>query len=465
VIAGQQNIYWNAALRLVVGAQAYAACYDQNGNMTCRVRDGAAYLLSYDAENRLTSVSGAASASFVYDGDGQRVKSTLGGVTTAYIGDYFEWTGSTSTMVKYYYAAGQRAAMRVGSSTVYYLLGDHLGSTAITANSSGGEYGELRYKAWGETRFTSGSTPTTYRFTGQREDATIQLLFYNARYYDAALGRFIQADTIVPNPADPQALNRYSYVYNRPCRFTDPSGHCGEENTWNDISADDLSLCYFGEPGHIVGWAGEELKWLAELLWHFGVWAGGQNVFREVFIAGGRGITGIYRETQMDLETRDQKQIRGLGGGPLGITPFGTGLVTIYDAARADPSYNDAKAAIQSTLAHEFIHGLQRAFPEVVSAFVDPQRGFWEYLGSSVAFPEMPKYWWDPDAPKIPVSYAHGDIAFEVMANAAAYAVAPPSPGTGASHEAHASHSWGWDTSIPNYVGLLYELQVTGVGP
>jgi RHS repeat-associated protein len=59
---------------------------------------------------------------------------------------------------------------------------------------------ELRYKAWGETRYTYGTTPTTYRFTGQREDATIGLYFYNARYYDPALGRFISADTVVPEP-------------------------------------------------------------------------------------------------------------------------------------------------------------------------------------------------------------------------------------------------------------------------
>ncbi len=45
---------------------------------------------------------------------------------------------------------------------------------------------------------------------------------------DAALGRFVQADTIVPNPADPQALNRYSYVNNRPLLYADPTGHCGE---------------------------------------------------------------------------------------------------------------------------------------------------------------------------------------------------------------------------------------------
>ena len=48
---------------------------------------------------------------------------------------------------------------------------------------------------------------------------------YNARYYDPALGRFLAADSMVPDPANPQSLNRYSYTLNNPLRYTDPSGH------------------------------------------------------------------------------------------------------------------------------------------------------------------------------------------------------------------------------------------------
>ncbi len=47
-----------------------------------------------------------------------------------------------------------------------------------------------------------------------------------ASYYDASLARFTQPDTIVPGVFDPQALNRYSYVFNNPILLTDPSGHC-----------------------------------------------------------------------------------------------------------------------------------------------------------------------------------------------------------------------------------------------
>ena len=94
---------------------------------------------------------------------------------------------------------------------------------------------ETRYKPWGEVRYTTANKtlPTRYTFTGQysyvSDDATdlgaagFGLMFYNARWYDPALGRFAQADTVVP--AGVQGLDRYAYVSNNPIVYTDPSGH------------------------------------------------------------------------------------------------------------------------------------------------------------------------------------------------------------------------------------------------
>ena len=45
-------------------------------------------------------------------------------MTTYYVGNHFEWTGDTTSMIKYYYAGSQRVAMR-DNNTLYYLLGDH----------------------------------------------------------------------------------------------------------------------------------------------------------------------------------------------------------------------------------------------------------------------------------------------------------------------------------------------------
>jgi hypothetical protein len=49
---------------------------------------------------------------------------------------------------------------------------------------------------------------------------------YRARFYSPYLNRFIQPDSLIPNPSNPQAFNRFSYVLNQPTRYTDPSGYC-----------------------------------------------------------------------------------------------------------------------------------------------------------------------------------------------------------------------------------------------
>ena len=48
---------------------------------------------------------------------------------------------------------------------------------------------------------SEGIGQTTLNYTGQRKDGT-GLLFYNARYYDPGLARFVSADSVVPGVAD-----------------------------------------------------------------------------------------------------------------------------------------------------------------------------------------------------------------------------------------------------------------------
>jgi RHS repeat-associated protein len=88
----------------------------------------------------------------------------------------------------------------------------------------------MRYVAalrpWGEQRYAEGLPPTEFHFTGQRELSVLGLHFYGARWYDSLLGRFIQADTIVPLESQVvQAWDRYAYTNNNPVRYTDPTGH------------------------------------------------------------------------------------------------------------------------------------------------------------------------------------------------------------------------------------------------
>ncbi len=132
----------------------------------------------------------------------------------------------SETILNYYFASSQRIAVRENNELTF-LLADHLGSTVGTVNSSGNLGSQTRYTAFGETR-GAATTSTDYLYTGQRQEGEIGLYFYNARWYDPALSRFIQADTIVPQPGDALTWDRYAYVKNNSIRFNDPSGHCPE---------------------------------------------------------------------------------------------------------------------------------------------------------------------------------------------------------------------------------------------
>ncbi|MBI5934477.1 MAG: RHS repeat-associated core domain-containing protein [Chloroflexi bacterium] len=105
-------------------------------------------------------------------------------------------------------------------------------SSSVTANASGAKTASALYKAFGETRFTSGALSTDYKFTGQREESALGgIYFFQSRWFDPTLGRFMSPDTIVPTSTQgTQAWDRYAFVNNNPVRYTDPTGHgvdCG----------------------------------------------------------------------------------------------------------------------------------------------------------------------------------------------------------------------------------------------
>jgi RHS repeat-associated protein len=165
---------------------------------------------------------------FVYDGDGGRVKKiTPDGTQSIYIGSGYEVTknpdNSTST-IKSVFLGNNRICETV-SGSVYYFHQDHIGSSNVITDSTGKQVACYEYKPYGETSKASGSFSTDIRFTGKRLDDSTGLYFYGARYYDSELGRFTQPDTIVARPFDPQDLNRYTYCRNNPINYVDPTGH------------------------------------------------------------------------------------------------------------------------------------------------------------------------------------------------------------------------------------------------
>ncbi|MDZ4123185.1 MAG: RHS repeat-associated core domain-containing protein, partial [Hydrogenophaga sp.] len=156
---------------------------------------------------------------------------------------------------------------------MYFVHSDHLGSVSFLTNGrgalvAGGEFGgksDIQYKPYGEIDrpHSSGPDISKYKYTGQEEDKESGLLYYKARYYDPGLGRFLQADDIL-FPSRTSGMNRMMYVEGNPVLFNDPSGHCANACSDNDL----MLLVYFGllaqgkatlamhPPGHVYSGSG-----------------------------------------------------------------------------------------------------------------------------------------------------------------------------------------------------------------
>ncbi|TMC01607.1 MAG: hypothetical protein E6J41_32665 [Chloroflexi bacterium] len=226
----------------------WTAAYDAAGNMTCRAPSSSTTCsgttqtgarLGYNNEGELQSwqnppSSPTTTAQFLYDGQGQRVEQsvTQAGTTTTtvYVGDVEEvsTTGGTTTTTAYYYMDGKRIGLSVNGVTSY-LASDALGSATVTLSSSGAAMAAQLFLPYGNLRYSSGSMPTSYGFTGQRSDTASGLDYYGARYYDPLAGQFTSADSVLPGGGfDLWGLSRYAYVEGDPEDRTDPSGHINQ---------------------------------------------------------------------------------------------------------------------------------------------------------------------------------------------------------------------------------------------
>jgi RHS repeat-associated protein len=279
VYASTGALYWNGALRLT---EQYT--YDSVGNLTRKADLPITYgtagngphrpttiggqEVRADAAGNLTAVNGrqivwnahglpasvstaGVSEQYGYDATGARVTVISNGVRQRVVGGLWEQHGSS---IRHVYTLGQRlvGVRDVTSGTCTFLHLDHLGSISVATTAQGSVIRQ-EYDPWGALRVPAvqaGHVPitaTNRAYTGQARDAS-GLLYYNARYYDPDIGRFLSADTIIPGsppltvwpsdataqgmwrsagsgPVNPQDLNRYAYALNNPLKYTDPTGH------------------------------------------------------------------------------------------------------------------------------------------------------------------------------------------------------------------------------------------------
>ncbi len=224
-----------------------AYSYDANGNMIT----GGGRTVTYTAFNMAASITqGTTTVSLTYDSEHARIQMTAPSGTTTYLNDPVSGAmeeklvaGSTATWHDYIQADGHIVAEKFSGATtaVRYIVADHLGSTAIVTDETGAVVERDAYDAWGKRRNLDGSddttcsltSQTTRGFTGHEHIDSECLINANARVYDPTIARFMSADSMVPNPFNGQAFNRFSYVNNGPLSATDPTGHVEDTNDWN----------------------------------------------------------------------------------------------------------------------------------------------------------------------------------------------------------------------------------------
>jgi RHS repeat-associated protein len=205
--------------------------YDANGNT---VTSGGIGNL-YDFENRLTQHG---SASMVYDGDGNRVSETAGGITTKYLIDDQNLTGFPQVVAEtssdgstraFVYGLSRVSQMQAtpsgnGSATSFYVY-DGRGSVRALANPSGATTDTYDYDAFGNLIHRTGTTANNLLFAGEQFDPALGLYYNRARYYDERRGRFWTMDTHGARAGDSQSLNKYLYTRADPVNRRDPSGN------------------------------------------------------------------------------------------------------------------------------------------------------------------------------------------------------------------------------------------------
>ena len=197
--------------------------FDQAGQTTAKTDAQGTTSYNWDARGRLTQATlpDGRTISYGYDAVGRRASRSTRGVTTNFIYDGADVVldrNSDGSTVDYLNGARLDEKLRQsGTSGALYFMQDHLGSTIALTDASGNVVERQQYEAFGRNQ---GNALTRYGYTGREHDSQTGLIYYRARWYDPAQGRFI-----TPDPTGfAGGLNLYAYANSNPLKFTDPSG-------------------------------------------------------------------------------------------------------------------------------------------------------------------------------------------------------------------------------------------------
>lgn len=174
-----------------------------------------------------------------YGVDRQRVRQTLNdGNTTRtkrYFSPLYESITENGVTKNVHYLTSSTGLFAIfatqsnGGNTMHYTLKDHQGN--LTATVCDNTVERLSYDAWGRRRnpidFGYDNVTTTFDrgYTLHEHYDDFNLINMNGRLYDPVLGRMLSPDIAIQDEHNALSYNRYSYCFNNPLRFTDPSGY------------------------------------------------------------------------------------------------------------------------------------------------------------------------------------------------------------------------------------------------
>jgi RHS repeat-associated protein len=232
--------------------------YDANGNLVKKetlIGEKITWKYEYDLFNRLVKVTknDGVVAEYLYDEAGLRIKKQG---TNSAIYYTFDTGGNVlfeqenREYMEYIYVLGKHFArvdgnLDGGTTKKYFYHTDHLGSTVLVTDETGKQVWNAEYTPFGKQVSKEGEMDHVTQFTGKDLDEDTGLYYFNARWYDQEVGRFISEDTIT-DPCNPMTLNLYTYCSNNPLIYVDPTGHVAWESYKSTENKD--SDNYMGSP-------------------------------------------------------------------------------------------------------------------------------------------------------------------------------------------------------------------------
>lgn len=209
-------------------ASGNGVTYDAAGNIA---NDGLHAYVN-DDEGRVVRVDNGQTATYVYDGYGRRVQRifSIGTFNDLHdlAGHMVSEVNNTSWIASEIYA-GPRHVGTYANGTTYFSHADWVGTERVHSTVTGTIDGICTSNPYGDLRSCSGADPTRMGYAGMEFDSESQLYHTLNRSYSPRIGSWITPDPIglaSANPTDPQSLNLFQYVENKPTVLTDQTGTC-----------------------------------------------------------------------------------------------------------------------------------------------------------------------------------------------------------------------------------------------